>query len=87
MTIVRKPLLKPFLDELDEYHQRLRAVVEGSEPSANLAAHYHSNPEHFQRDYTDVDMDELEKAIKHFKVSVDHLKKIKSKAAKPIHRP
>lgn len=86
MTIIRKPLLKPFLDELDEYHQRLRDVVQGREPSDSLAEHYHSNPQQFLRDYTDIDMDELEKAIKHFKVSVDHLKKLKTKAAKPVHR-
>ncbi|WP_435100801.1 hypothetical protein [Arhodomonas sp. AD133] len=85
MPIVRKDHLAPFLDELDEYHRRLREAVQGTTPSPNLAERYHCNPEQFAEEYADVDLDEIAKAVDHFRVAAAHLKRIKHKAAKPVH--
>lgn len=79
MPILYKTAVKPYLQELDEYYGKLRALVEGAVPSPDHAAHYGQAPDDFARDCTHIDLDQLNRAIGHFKVSVESLKDLKQK--------
>jgi len=86
VTIYRRDHLEPFLRELAEYYQALKRAVEGVEPSPNEAHQYNANPEQFAREFRDVDLDRVEQQIKHFKVAVEFLPKLKKRSAKPNHQ-
>lgn len=86
MTIFRKEHVEPFMEELDRFHNELRSLVEGEEPSTNIAERYHCGHDQFIREYVDIDLNRLAVKIAHFKVAVDNLKHLKKVAAKPIHQ-
>lgn len=85
MAIFRKTHLHGYLTELALFHQELVATLGGTPPLASMAAQFHQSPDDFQRDFTDIDLDRLNRAIGHFKVVVDDLKSVKAKAQKPVH--
>ncbi len=84
MTIIRKELIHPFLQELDRYYTELRRAVEGKEPSGNLSHSYHCEANQFVREYTDVDLERVGDCVGHFKISVEAVKRIKKLAAKRV---
>lgn len=86
MAIFRKAHLDADRRGLTRYYHELMAALDGTQPQAGQAAQYHQNSEDFLRDFTDVDLDELLKAIGRFKVEVEALKRIAKKQQKPIHR-
>lgn len=77
----------PHLDELEAFYARLRTAVEGVPGLAGVAEQYHADADQFAREFIDIDLAQVEKAILHFKVEVDALKQLKKIAAKPVHRP
>lgn len=85
--VIIKEHLRTCLAELDEYHQRLRSLVEGVAPNPNTCLNYNCETQQFQRDYTDVDLDALDLAIAHFNVAVNGLKTVKKRVAKANSRP
>lgn len=87
MTIFRKAHVAPHLAELETFYERLRKAVEGVPGLAGVAEQYHADPDQFSREFVDIDLVQVEKAILHFKVEVDALKQLKKIAAKPVHRP
>lgn len=86
MTIFRKDHLAGDKAGLKRYFEELAKLLEGSPPKAVDAALYQHDPETFLRDFADLDLVELAKAAGRFKVEVDHLKKLKERAQKPVHR-
>lgn len=87
MTIFRKTHVAPHLAELEIFYERLRKAVEGVPGLASVAEQYHADSDQFSREFVDIDLMQVEKAILHFKVEVDSLKQLKKIAAKPVHRP
>lgn len=87
MPIYSKSTVAPVLEELDTYYKKLREQVSGIAPSPDLAQHYMSNPETFEREFTQIDLDQLNTAVAHFKVSVDSIKKLKLKEKQAKKRP
>ena len=85
MAIFRKDHLSKELTELAVFYEELKSALVGVPLMASLAEHFLHNVEDFQRDYTDVDLRRLNRAIGHFKVVADDLKHIKEKAQKPVH--
>lgn len=79
MPIYKKKTIEPYLNDLDEFYERLRAELTGSEPSRDIAQHYGQSPDNFSSHYTQVDIMKLKRAIAHFKVSVDCTQDLKSK--------
>lgn len=87
MTIVRKEHLNKSLKELREYYENLRAAVEGQRPEDYLAFQYgFEDCEQFAREFTDIDLLDIETKIEHFKVAVASLKQLKKLERKPRHR-
>lgn len=86
MTIYRRDHLQPFLRELTEHYEALKRAVEGHPPNPSEAERYHANPEQFEREFRDVDVDQVLLRLQYFQVAVKNLSKIKSKATKPVYR-
>lgn len=87
MAIFRKEHLAGDKRGLARYYTELLATLEGAPPLAGQAAQYQQAPDDFQRDFTDIDLMELTKAIGRFKVEVDYLKALAKRQAKPVHQP
>jgi len=86
MAIFRKDHLASDKTGLTRYYTELMAVLEGAPPLAGQAAQFQQNSEDFQREFTDIDLMELTKAIGRFKVEVDHLKTLAKRQAKPVRQ-
>jgi hypothetical protein len=76
MAILRKKHLEQPLAELAQFYERLKKTVEGEAPPSSLAEHYQMGQEEFIRDFVNVDLLQVEKAIGFFKVEVNALKQI-----------
>jgi hypothetical protein len=85
MAIFRKDSLQRERDQLARYFQQLSETLRGSPPQASLAERFHQNPQDFASEYTDINLEQLTDDIALFKVTVDTLKNLKKKAARPIH--
>ena len=86
MAIYRKTHIDPYLKELETYYWALRRALEGTKPNSNLAENYLANPEQFERDYREVDMEKVLYQVNHFKAAVDFTKNLKGKAQRQVHR-
>lgn len=86
MAIFRKEHLQPEKTELDRFYAELSNTLAGREPTSGMAESFHQSVEDFQKDFTDIDLRQLNRAIAHFKVIVEDLKHVKEKEQKPIHR-
>ncbi|MFO1417274.1 MAG: hypothetical protein U1E83_01255 [Methylotetracoccus sp.] len=86
MAIYRKDHVAPYKLELAEYYHEIVHALDGSEPEAGLAEHFHRNPDQFKREFTDIDFDRVLRCIDRFAATVKCLKQLKAKAADTIHR-
>lgn len=86
MAIFKNSHLIAEKNELDSFYRRLSNALNGCPGAANLAPEFHCSIDQFSSEYVDIDLEELNRAIAHFKVVVDELKALKKKAALPIHR-
>lgn len=86
MAIFRKEHLNPYLHELDSYYESLRQTAQGAAPNTNLAYDFNCTAEQFQREFTEIDLEKLQFAINHFKVTVDQLKTLKNLKLIPKHK-
>ncbi len=68
MAIFRKDHLQEEKTEPALFYDELKKALDGSIPSAGQAESFHNTIEDFQRDFTDIDMLRLTRAIGHFKV-------------------
>ncbi len=88
MSIFRKEHLAEPLASLERYYLELKALLEGSTPSANTAhRHGFEDLEHFASEHTEVDWRRLSKAIGHFKIEVEELKSLKDFVINPPRQP
>ncbi|WP_275100108.1 hypothetical protein [Sedimenticola hydrogenitrophicus] len=78
MPIYRKETITPHLRELDEYYQNLRSIL-GAAPNTNIADRFHLTPDQMSKECVQVNLDDLAKAVKHFKVVVEDLGRLKNK--------
>ena len=79
--IVRKDSISFQLKVLQEEYDKLKALASGQTPDTNECHQYNCEAKQFEKEYTDIEMEQLLYAIKFFKVAVDELKTIKSKKA------
>ncbi len=79
MPIYRKTTIQPFLEELDEFYQRLRKTLEGSAPSADLAPEYQAGHEEFEKQFVHIQPLDLDRGVGHFRVAVDAIKELRKK--------
>lgn len=69
---------------LDNYYQELRQALTGTPPIANTAhLHGFDDAAEFAESYTDINLNELNLAIGHFRLQVEHLKHVKEHVIKP----
>ena len=86
MPVYRKKHVDDYLRLLEDYYWQLRRALEGDPPNPNMAEDYFANPDQFQRDFVEIDWERVEFQIKHFKVTVEHMRELKKKAVKRRHR-
>ncbi|MEB4590111.1 hypothetical protein VSS37_03880 [Candidatus Thiothrix sp. Deng01] len=85
MPIYQKSEVARFLHDLDKYHQALKATLTAA-PNADVFNFYSHNPDDFARDFVEIDLDELHKAIEFHKVIVQSLKRLEKRPAKQLHK-
>ena len=85
MAIFRKAHLSDALKDLNEFYDRLRTEVEGFAPQVSEARLYGYGDDHqkFLDECTNLNHDQVERCIAHFKASVDSLKKLRGRHLKP----
>lgn len=83
MAILYKSTVEASLQDLENYYNELRNIVQGNEVEAKVARHYLSRQE-MERSIQLVTINEekLLNAISHFRVSVDALKRLKTRGLK-----
>ncbi len=86
MALFRKSHLALYLEQLDKYYTELRAAIEGSPANPNVSHDYNCEPDQFQHEFSDIDLDRLDFAIGHFKVAVAGLKTLAKKKAPRNHK-
>lgn len=88
MPIYRKTTVQTYVNELETYYKKLYDSLTASQPSSNIAEQFHANPEQFHRDFVEIDLLEVDRLIKHFKVAVESMRDLKKKElqAQTIHR-
>ena len=84
MSILLKKNLDQYLFALDNYYQQLRKALTGNTPIANTAhLHGFDDAAEFAEAYTDVNINELNLAIGHFKLQVEYLRHVKEHVITP----
>lgn len=87
MTIIRKSNLAKWLKMLDDAYADARRKLGGEPPNPNIYDRYHDNPEHYARDFTEVDPKAVRVAVKHLRAVLDELADTKDLAEPPRHSP
>jgi len=81
MAILRKSTIETSLGELERFYEQLKEAVRGVPISKSEAHMYAYTPKEYDA-FVRVDIDRVLDAVGHFKVSVDALRRLKSKEAK-----
>lgn len=87
MAIYRKTVIDEYIREVEDYYQQVRSALVGSPPNPNKEEAYNQTPEHFKRDFSEVDFDLVMRRIDRFGSTVKSLRQLKGKQEKPLHRP
>lgn len=77
MAIYDKRHVTPYLEELEEYYERLVNEVRGTEPDDVDPEEYRRTKEQLLSQFVQIDFDKVETQIDYFRVAVNHLKKLK----------
>ncbi|WP_028489013.1 hypothetical protein [Thiothrix lacustris] len=83
MTVLRKSEVKPYIDELNEFHTKLVEALMQPPSEDNWKVHSYSAPD-FQRDFYNVDLDAIARLMKHYEITAKFTSQLKKKAAKPL---
>lgn len=83
MTVLRKTTVESALNELESYYEQLKSVVKGTSLDKREAHNYvYDSASAKDGAFVRVDMDKIYDAVGHFRVSVDSVKRLKSKEVK-----
>lgn len=83
MTIIRKADVQKYINELNQFHDHVLELLTQAPNEDNWAA-YCLSPTDFERDFSNVDLDELERFLTHYRNTVKFTVQLKKRAAKTL---
>lgn len=86
MPVFYKATIKAKEEQLDMFYQQIKEILKGSDVASDLTRYIVSRPEDAST-IVSINMDKLLDAIGHFKVSVESLKRLNTRALKPSKEP
>lgn len=85
MSMLRKSHLVETIASLDSFYRELQTILTGDPANASAAHRFgFEDGEKFAEQYVSVDLQRLTKVVSHFKVEIDALKQLKSRALPPL---
>jgi len=76
MAIIRKSELRRHLDELKARYDRLWSAVNGNTPNPNIYEQYAHDPEQYKKDFTEINITDVEYALSDFQTVLKRLETI-----------
>lgn len=77
MAIIRKQDLTRHIAKLEERYAKLRDALLGSVPNDNVYEQYCNNAEQFRQEFTEIDILDLDYALKDFESATKILREVK----------
>jgi len=78
MTTIRKTKMAIHIEKLERNYRELRQILNGDEPNPNIWDQYSLNPDDYKRDFTEINLTELNYAVGSLKSALAELAKLKT---------